>query len=148
MPLSVNFLRQELFSTTNRTNIKGAGDSIGIPITRYLNTMFPNIAGPLKSNLDNQFIRKLNSATYLNPLKVVLPLALDTYKLGLIPIISTQNPGFIAIPPPASPSPFITSILSSPKSNQLFIELFSTAIDGWFRTGTYSVSGGPPILWS
>jgi len=148
MPLSVNYLQGELFSITNRTDIKGAGDSIGIAITRYLNTMLPNIAGPLKSNLDIQFIYTLNSATYLNPLKVVLPSALDTYKLGLIPIISTQNPGFFATPPPASPSPFITSILSSQQTKESFIGLFSTAIDGWFRTGTYSVSGGPPIPWS
>jgi len=147
MPLSVNLLRQELFSTM-RTGNNSAGGSIGVSITRYLNTMLPNIAGPLKSNLDNQFIQTLNSVTYLNPLKVVLPLALDTYKLGLIPIILAQNPGFVAIPPPASPSSFITPILSSPQTKESFIELFSTAIDGWFRTGTYSVSGGPPILWS
>lgn len=147
MPLSVNYLQRELFSTM-RTSNNSAGGSIGVSITRYLNTMLPNIAGPLKSNLDNQFIQTLNSATYLNPLKVVLPLALDTYKLGLIPIISTQNPGFVAIPPPISPSPFIISILSSPQTKESFIGLFSTAIDGWFRTGTYSVSGGPPILWS
>jgi len=148
MPLSVNYLQRELFSITNRTDIKGAGDSIGIAITRYLNTMFPIILGPLKSELDTQFIDTLNLTTYLNPLKIVLPLALDTYKLGLIPIISIQNPGFVAIPPPTSPSPFITSILSSPQTKESFIGLFSTAIDGWFRTGTYSVSGGPPILWS
>lgn len=146
MPLSVNYLQGELFSIANRTDIKGAGDSIGIAITRYLNTMFPIISGPLKSNLDIQFIHTLNSATHLNPLKAVLPSALNIYKLGLIPIISTQNPGFVAIPPPASP--FITPILSSPQTKESFIISFSIAIDGWFRTGTYSVLGGPPIPWS
>jgi len=144
MPLSVNYLQAELFSSANRTDIKGAGDSIGIAITRYLNTMFPIISGPLKSNLDIQFIQTLNSVTYSNSLKVVLSSALDTYKLGLIPIISTQNPGFVAIPPLTPLRP----ILSSPQTKESFVRLFSIAIDGWFRTGTYSVLGGPPIPWS
>lgn len=146
MPLSVNYLQGELFSMNS--NSKGAGDSIGVAITRYVNTMYPVVTGLLKQQLDTTFIYDLNSATYINPLKVVLPIALDKYKLGLIPIISVQNPGIIAIPPPTSAASFITPILSSPQSKESFIGLFSTAIDGWFRTGTYSVSGGPPLLWN
>ena len=145
MPLSVNFLQGELLSM--KDDAKGAGDTIGIAITKYLNSMFPIIAGTLKDELDIKFIDTLNSSTYLMPLTVTLPIALDTYKLGLIPIISIQNSSFVAIPPPLPPS-FISSILSSPQTKEAFAGSFSTAIDSWFKTGTYSVSGGPIITWN
>jgi len=144
MPLFINSIQAEL--SLEKDNVKGAGDTIGIAITKYLNTMFPIVAGPLKDQLDINFINTLNSATYLSPITSVLPIALDAYKLGLIPIISIQNPGVIAIPPPSSL--FITPILSSPQTKESFISSFSAAVDSWFRTGTYTVLGGPVITWS
>jgi len=144
MPLLINSIQAEL--SLDKDNIKGAGDTIGIAITKYLNTMFPIVAGPLKDELDINFIKILNSATYLNPLTTVLPIALDVYKLGLITIISIQNPGVVAIPPPSSI--FITPILSSPQTKESFISSFSIAIDSWFKTGTYTISGGPISIWS
>jgi hypothetical protein len=144
MPLFINSIQAEL--SLEKDNVKGAGDTIGIAITKYLNTMFPVVAGPLKDQLDINFINTLNSATDLNPLTVVLPIALDVYKLGLLPIISVQNPGVVAIPPPSSI--FITPILSLPQTKESFISSFSAAVDSWFRTGTYTVPGGPVITWS
>jgi hypothetical protein len=144
MPLSVNFLQRELYFMNS--DAKGAGDTIGIAITKYLNSMFPIIAGPLKHELDIRFINTLNSSTYLNPLTTILPAALDVYKLGLLPIISIQNSGFVAIPPPISLT--IEPILISPQTKESFSISFSTAIDSWFKTGTYTVSGGPVSIWS
>lgn len=144
MPLFINSIQAEL--SLEKDNVKGAGDTIGIAITKYLNSMFPIVAGPLKDELDSRFINTLNSVTYLTPLTSVLPIALDAYKLGLISIISVQNPGVVAIPPPSSI--FITPILSSPQTKESFISSFSAAVDSWFRTGTYTVTGGPVIPWS
>lgn len=144
MPLFINSIQAEL--SLEKDNVKGAGDTIGIAITKYLNSMFPIVAGPLKNELDSRFINTLNSVTYLTPLTSVLPIALDAYKLGLISIISVQNPGVVAIPPPSSI--FITPILSSPQTKESFISSFSAAVDSWFRTGTYTVTGGPVIPWS
>lgn len=146
MSLSADFLQQQLLSM--KDNSKGAGDSIGVAITKYLNTMFPIIAGPLKDELDTKFIDTLNASTFLTPLPVILPTALNTYTLGLLPIIAIQNSGFVAIPPPISPESFITSILLSPQTKESFAVLFSTAIDNWFKTGTYSISGNPPQFWN
>ena len=144
MPLFINSIQAEL--SLEKDNVKGAGDTIGIAITKYLNSMFPIVAGPLKDELDSRFINTLNSVTYLTPLTSVLPIALDAYKLGLISIISVQNPGVVAIPPPSSI--FITLILSSPQTKESFISSFSAAVDSWFKTGTYTVTGGPVIPWS
>jgi hypothetical protein len=146
MSLSVNLLQRELISMRNDSN--GAGDTIGVAITNYLNTMFPIIAGPLKNELDTTFIDTLNLATYLNPLTNVLPAALDVYKAGLIPIISFQNTGLIATPPPITPL-FIVPILLSPQTRESFAISFSTALDAWFRTGTYIIPPATVInIWS
>lgn len=144
MPLSVNFLQNELYFMN--PDAKGAGDTIGIAITNYLNNMFPIISGVLKNELDTTFINTLNSSTYLNPLPTVLINALDIYKLRLIPIISSQNPGFAAIPPPL-PAP-VEPIFLLPQTKESFANSFSVVIDNWFRTGTYTISGGPPINWN
>lgn len=144
MPLFINSIQAEL--SLEKDNVKGAGDTIGIAITKYLNSMFPIVAGPLKAQLDINFINTLNSATDLNPLTVVFPIALDAYKLGLISIISIQNPGVVSVPPPSSL--FITPIVSSPQTKESFISAFSAAVDSWFKTGTYTVLGGTIIPWS
>lgn len=127
----------------------GVGDSIGKAITEYTTTMFPIVAGPLKSVADDAFIKALNKSNFLVPLPPILGVALDVYKVALTAIIPIQNTSFVGTPPPAPATPLVTPIFSAPQPKDVFAVNFVNVLHPWFKTGTWTnVASGVSGNWN
>lgn len=136
MPLVKSALIQALKDMPDDSD--GVGESIGVAITKYTTTMFPIVAGPLKSAADKVFIEALNKSNFLVPLPPILGAALDVYKVALAAIIPIQNVTFVAVPPPAPATPLITPIFSIPQPKDVFAQNFANVLHPWFKTGTWT----------
>jgi hypothetical protein len=142
MPLVKSALIQALKDMPDDSS--GVGDSIGVAITQYTTTMFPIVAGPLKSTADRVFIEALNKSNFSTPFPPILGAALDVYKIALSTIIPIQNTGFVATPPPAPATPLIRPIFTTPQPKDVFAQNFANVLHSWFKTGTWvtPVAGG------